>query len=102
MLAQPTGLDLAPQERDSAIQERPHVLGDRDLQPPAALDRLAPPDDDEVVVGGEELQARVDQRRDALEADRARPTRRGSSSSAQSCIASSITAAYSRSLEPKW
>ena len=63
------------------------------LQAPAALDRLAPPDDDEVVVGGEELHARVDQRRDAVE-----PHRRGRHGAAdviaaQSSIACSITAA---------
>ena len=43
-----------------------------------------------------------DQRRDAVEARPARPTRRGDVMSAQSSIACSITAAYSRSLDLKW
>ena len=69
------------------------MLGHRVLQPAAALDRLAPPDDHEVVVGGEELHAGVDQRRDAVEARPARPTRRSEVIAAQSSIACSITAA---------
>src|SRR4051812_2451376 len=78
--AQPAGLGLAREERHGVVQERPHVRGDRLLEPLGALDRLAADDDHEVEMLGEELKARRDERLDlveALQAGRPHAVRRG-------------------------
>jgi hypothetical protein len=75
VLAQPPGRHLATQEVDGRLEERPHVVGHRLLEPAAALDRLAAHDHDEVAMAREELEAGVDQRGHLIEALEARGDR---------------------------